>query len=138
MVLLAIFSCRRVNDQPNAEKPFVLFITDSTGEIRNYCFDRVYGLGNKNLNACCTPTRGIYLPLSITDSTSTFLFEKGREKDTLTITYTKYYSLGQREYTVFFRLKNVRSTFPNITMACIPAISLYCNTTYGLHAVVSL
>ena len=138
LVMIGSFcSCKKVKDKLDSEKPFQIYFADSSGNLKNYCYDRVYGIGGANVIPCSAGTFGIKLPLSLIQETSVFLFVKGGVTDTITLDYTKFSRLNGTEYEMFYKLKHPPvNTFGKFSMSCIPQLETYCKSYEGMMGIV--
>ena len=91
------------------------------------------------LAACTQEEEGILLPLNIKSDQSVFIFVKGRQTDTLVVSYEKFNQIGSNEYELNFKItKPFTTTFDSLNSTCVPQILNYCNAYPGFFAIVYL
>ncbi|MBC7390300.1 MAG: hypothetical protein H7329_13875 [Opitutaceae bacterium] len=135
--LFVFTTCNKVKDKVNSEKPFLLFFADKSGILKDTCFDKVYGIGSTNLVPCTIGLQGIELPLNINSETCFFVFVKNTIKDTVTISYKKFYRLASTEYVVNYMLRELpKSSSDSINNQCISQLNDVCNANPGMYAIV--
>ena len=138
--LLAFSACKKVKERENSEKYFTLYFVNiervqpDSGDSYEVlvpietCFDRVYGKGRSALLTCSNYKEGFKLPLNITADSSRFFFEKGLNRDSITIYYKTIYEGGGNEFEVIYHVDRIGTSFKSFTRKCIKDITTQCSS----------
>ena len=127
LMVFACLSCKKVTKQVDSEKPFVLYVMDKKGVLKNYCFDHVNGKGKSGLNACSNYNQGIKLPLAIDKDSCIYYFGHNKKTDSLVVYYKKYTAVGSGEYDITYTVTKLKTSFDSLSRNCIPELTQNCN-----------
>ena len=125
--LLLFGACKKVTKKVNSEKMFSLIFADSLSLPINQCYDRVFALGKSDLASCSNFKTGLQLPLNINSDSSIFYLQKGSKTDTLILKFKTTIEPRENEFEVFYDIKQIKGSFKNTSLQCIPELNPKCD-----------